>query len=76
MLISLVTRQDSNYMDSFHASANIKKITNFLMLFCLLFAKVISPKAKEICEKCKFFVVFEGGFSWEGEEFDPPTPPP
>ena len=46
------------------------------MLFCLLFAKVISPKAKEICEKCKFFVVFEGGFSWEGEEFDPPTPPP
>ena len=60
MLISLATGRDSDYMDSFHASVNIKKITNFLMLFCLLFAKVISPKAKEICENCKFSL-----FQWD-----------
>ena len=26
------------------------------MLFCLLFAKVISPKAKEVCENCNFLL--------------------
>ena len=33
---------------------NIQKIRNFLMLFYLLFVKFISPKAKEVCENCKF----------------------
>ena len=42
------------HLQSFHASVNIKKIRNFLMLFCLLFAKVVSPKTKKFVKTVSF----------------------
>ena len=46
---------NSDYIDKvFMQSVNSKRIRNFLMLFCLLFAKVVSPKAKKFVKTRKF----------------------
>ena len=47
MFLNLVTGRNSDYIDKVVVQVFIKKIWNFLILFCLLLAKVISPKANK-----------------------------